>query len=98
MINALIVEDDPLIAEEHRTYLARLEGFSVSGVAATTRATSRGSHQRATTSDSPVDLVLLDLGLPISGAERWAAFGVDCTPSKAKRNFLTCEFAEAGSV
>ena len=31
MINVLIVEDEPLIAEAHRTYLTRLQGFSVSG-------------------------------------------------------------------
>ena len=37
MISVLIVEDEPLIAEAHRTYLGRLEGFSVAGVAHTAR-------------------------------------------------------------
>ena len=63
MITVLIVEDDPLIAEAHRTYLSRLEGFSLIGVAATAREGMRIAAE-AGASDSPVDLVLLDLGLP----------------------------------
>jgi response regulator of citrate/malate metabolism len=63
MINVLIVEDEALIAEAHRTYLSRLQGFSVAGVAATARDGMRIASEAAT-SDSPVDLVLLDLGLP----------------------------------
>ncbi len=63
MITVLIVEDDPLIAEAHRTYLSRLEGFSVSGGRShRTRRDAdclRGRRRR-----SPVDLVLLDIGLP----------------------------------
>ncbi|MCV7179643.1 response regulator [Mycolicibacterium sphagni] len=62
MINVLIVEDDPLIAEAHRTYLARLQGFIVTGLAHTARDAMRIASEAAT--DSPVDLVLLDLGLP----------------------------------
>ncbi|OYN76854.1 response regulator [Mycolicibacterium sphagni] len=62
MINVLIVEDDPLIAEAHRTYLARLQGFTVTGLAHTARDAMRIASEAAT--DSPVDLVLLDLGLP----------------------------------
>jgi response regulator of citrate/malate metabolism len=60
MINVLIVEDEPLIAEAHRTYLARLQGFTVAGLAST----ARDAMRIATETDSPVDLVLLDLGLP----------------------------------
>ena len=63
MITVLIVEDDPLIAEAHRTYLSRLEGFSLTGMASTARDAMRIASGAATT-DSPVDLVLLDLGLP----------------------------------
>ena len=37
MISVLIVEDDRLIAEAHRTYLARLEGFSAIAVVHTAR-------------------------------------------------------------
>ncbi|WP_396926052.1 response regulator [Mycolicibacterium sp.] len=62
MINVLIVEDEPLIAEAHRTYLTRLQGFTVTGMATTAREAMRMASEAAT--DSPVDLVLLDLGLP----------------------------------
>ena len=63
MISVLIVEDDPLIAEAHRTYLGRLQGFSVRAVANTARDAMRAASEAATT-DTPIDLVLLDLGLP----------------------------------
>ena len=63
MISVLIVEDDPLIAEAHRTYLGRLQGFSVAAVANTARDAMRAASEAATT-DTPIDLVLLDLGLP----------------------------------
>jgi response regulator of citrate/malate metabolism len=63
MISVLIVEDDPLIAQAHETYLARLEGFSTAAVAHTARdAMQRASEAAA--ADTPIDLVLLDLGLP----------------------------------
>ncbi len=60
MITVLIVEDEPLIAEAHRTYLTRLQGFTVAGVAHTAREAMRIAAE----AESPVDLVLLDLGLP----------------------------------
>lgn len=63
MINVLIVEDDPLIAEAHQAYLGRLEGFSVVAVAHTARDAMRAAGAAAA-SAHPVDLVLLDIGLP----------------------------------
>ena len=63
MISVLIVEDEPLIAEAHRTYLGRLEGFSVAGVAHTARDAMRAAAEAAAT-ETPIDLVLLDIGLP----------------------------------
>ncbi|MDT5161377.1 MAG: hypothetical protein QOC90_1687 [Mycobacterium sp.] len=63
MISVLIVEDEPLIAEAHRTYLGRLPGFSVATVAHTARDAMRAASEAATT-EAPVDLVLLDIGLP----------------------------------
>jgi response regulator of citrate/malate metabolism len=63
MISVLIVEDEPLIAEAHRTYLGRLSGFSVAGVAHTARDAMRAASEAAAT-DAPIDLVLLDIGLP----------------------------------
>lgn len=63
MINVMIVEDEPLIAEAHRTYLARLQGFSVAVVTHTARDAMRAASE-ATTGKTPIDLVLLDIGLP----------------------------------
>jgi response regulator of citrate/malate metabolism len=60
MINVLIVEDEPLIAEAHRTYLTRLQGFTIAGLAHT----ARDAMRMASEAEAPVDLVLLDLGLP----------------------------------
>jgi response regulator of citrate/malate metabolism len=60
MITVLIVEDDPLIAEAHQTYLSRLQGFTVTGLAHT----ARDAMRIASEAETPVDLVLLDLGLP----------------------------------
>jgi response regulator of citrate/malate metabolism len=63
VISVLIVEDEPLIAEAHRTYLGRLQGFSVAGVAHTARNAMRTVSEAAAT-ETPIDLVLLDIGLP----------------------------------
>ena len=63
MISVLIVEDDPLIAEAHRTYLSRLEGFSATAVVHTARDAMQAAAEAAA-SPTPIDLVLLDLGLP----------------------------------
>jgi response regulator of citrate/malate metabolism len=63
MIRVLIVEDEPLIAEAHRAYVTRLQGFSVAGVANTARDAMRAAAEAAG-SDAPIDLVLLDIGLP----------------------------------
>src|SRR5262249_25588901 len=63
MITVLIIEDEPLIAEAHQTYLQRLEGFSVVAVAHTARDAMRAAAEAAGT-DTPIDLVLLDIGLP----------------------------------
>jgi response regulator of citrate/malate metabolism len=63
MISVLIVEDEPLIAEAHQTYLGRLSGFSVAGVAHTARDAMRAASEAAA-AETPIDLVLLDIGLP----------------------------------
>ena len=63
VISVLIVEDEPLIAEAHRTYLGRLQGFSVAAVAHTARDAMRAASEAAA-SETPIDLVLLDIGLP----------------------------------
>jgi response regulator of citrate/malate metabolism len=63
VITVLIVEDEPLIAEAHRTYLGRLHGFSVAAVVHTARDAMRAASE-AVVSETPIDLVLLDIGLP----------------------------------
>lgn len=63
MITVLIVEDEALIAEAHHAYVKRLHGFSVTGVVHTARDAMRVVSESAA-SDTPVDLVLLDIGLP----------------------------------
>lgn len=62
-ISVLIVEDEPLIAEAHRTYLSRLPGFTAAAVVHTARDAMRAAAEAAA-SDHPIDLVLLDIGLP----------------------------------
>lgn len=75
MIRVLVVEDEPLIAEAHRSYVERIEGFSVHAVAHTARDAMRVVTEAAT-SDDPIDLVLLDIGLPdASGLDLAAALG-----------------------
>jgi response regulator of citrate/malate metabolism len=63
VITVLIVEDEPLIAEAHRAYLGRLQGFSVAAVAHTARDAMRAASE-AVAGEAPIDLVLLDIGLP----------------------------------
>ena len=63
MIRVLIVEDEQLIAEAHQAYLQRLHGFSIVALAHTARDAMRAAADAAA-SEAPVDLVLLDLGLP----------------------------------
>src|SRR5205085_2888768 len=52
-----------LIDDAHRTYLDRLQGFSVAAVAHTARDAMRAASE-ALAADTPIDLVLLDIGLP----------------------------------
>ncbi|MFD4292256.1 response regulator [Rhodococcus sp. NPDC058532] len=76
MIRVLIVEDEPLIAQAHREYLDRLPGFTVHDVVHTGNAAVRVA-QAAARSAEPVDLVLLDIGLPdASGLDVAAALGL----------------------
>ncbi|HEY9312093.1 response regulator [Williamsia sp.] len=63
MITVLIVEDEPLIAEAHRAFLGRLPGFTVAASADTARDAMRAAAESAA-AGNPIDLVLLDIGLP----------------------------------
>jgi len=72
-IRVLIVEDEPRIARAHHSYVARVTGFEPVGVAATGRDAIRAATHAAA-AGTPIDLVLMDLGLPdIGGLEVTAA-------------------------
>ena len=58
MISVLVVEDDPIAAEAHESYVHRVEGFEVVGRART------GQEALQILERTAVDLVLLDLRLP----------------------------------
>jgi response regulator of citrate/malate metabolism len=58
MIRTLIVEDDALVAEVHASYVERVPGFAVAGVA------HRAVEALELLGSRPVDLLLLDFHLP----------------------------------
>ncbi|OJF84803.1 hypothetical protein NS14008_29400 [Nocardia seriolae] len=62
-MRVLIVEDEPKIAAAHRSYVDRLPGFQVVGVVHTGR-DAISIAKRSQSSGVPVDLVLMDIGLP----------------------------------
>ncbi|MDO9353245.1 MAG: response regulator [Solirubrobacteraceae bacterium] len=58
MIRVLIVEDDALVAEVHASYVERVPGFAVAGVA------HRATEALEMLGERTIDLVLLDFHLP----------------------------------
>jgi response regulator of citrate/malate metabolism len=58
VIRTLIVEDDALVAEVHVSYVERVPGFVVAGVA------HRATEALELLASRPIDLVLLDFHLP----------------------------------
>jgi response regulator of citrate/malate metabolism len=58
VIRTLVVEDDALVAEVHASYVERVPGFVVAGVA------HRATEALEMLASRPVDLVLLDFHLP----------------------------------
>lgn len=58
-VRVLVVEDEALAAEAHASYVGRVPGFELAGVAR-----SAQEAARFLTSDAAVDLVLLDMHLP----------------------------------
>ncbi|MCU1662190.1 MAG: hypothetical protein QOI36_5638 [Pseudonocardiales bacterium] len=64
MIRTLIVEDDPIAAAAHASYVGRVRGFEVVGSAGS------GTEALRMLGDRTIDLVLLDVNLPdTSGLE-----------------------------
>ena len=62
MIGVLLVDDDPLTLELHRSYLARLEGFEVVAECTSARAAVRALVESPAA--EAIDLVLLDMTMP----------------------------------
>ena len=58
-VRVLVVEDEELAAEAHASYVGRVPGFELAGVARSAREAARLLE-----SDSRVDLLLLDMHLP----------------------------------
>jgi response regulator of citrate/malate metabolism len=58
-IRVLVVEDDATAAEAHASYVGRMAGFELAGVAR-----SAGDAARFLDQDRSVDLLLLDMNLP----------------------------------
>ena len=57
-IRVLVVDDEPLIADAHRAYVERIDGFEVVALAHTAGAALTALRA------APIDLMLLDLHLP----------------------------------
>lgn len=62
MIRVLLVDDDALTLELHRTYIARLDGFQVVGECSGARAAVSAILERPPADG--IDLVLLDITMP----------------------------------
>ena len=79
MIRVLVVDDERLTAEAHASYVGRMEGFELAGIAMTAGAAHAAVLAEAAV--HPIDLILLDLTLPdASGldlARRLRAEGID---------------------
>jgi response regulator of citrate/malate metabolism len=58
-VRVLVVEDEEIAAEAHATYVGRVPGFELAGVAR-----SAGEAVRLLTRDDGIDLILLDMHLP----------------------------------
>jgi response regulator of citrate/malate metabolism len=97
-IRVLVVEDEPLIADAHRAYVEKVEGFSVIAVAHTAR------EAMAALRVHPIDLVLLDLNLPdmhgleIARALRTAGSGTDVLAVTSARDIARVRQAVALGV
>lgn len=63
MIRVLVVDDEPLATQAHASYLARIDGFELAGIAHSAR-DAHAQLMAARTAGTAVDLVLLDLTLP----------------------------------
>jgi response regulator of citrate/malate metabolism len=98
VIRVLVVEDEAVAAEAHRTYVDRTPGFATAGVAGT------GAAAMETLARTRFDLVLLDMNLPDThGIElcrriRAARLDVDVLAVTSARELATVRAAAAHGV
>jgi response regulator of citrate/malate metabolism len=98
VIRVLVVEDEPVAAEAHRTYVDRTPGFTTAAVAGT------GAVALDALARTPVDLVLLDMNLPDThGIElcrriRAARVDVDVLAVTSARELTTVRAAASHGV
>lgn len=64
MIRVLVVDDEPVTADAHAEYVARMDGFELAGIARTGADALRHITGSVQQGGAPIDLVLLDLHLP----------------------------------
>lgn len=64
MIRVLVVDDEIVTAEAHASYLARLRGFELAGLAHTGAEAIRLIRETRRPDAAAIDLVLLDMNLP----------------------------------
>lgn len=98
MIQALVVEDDPVAAEAHRQYVERVPGFTVVGVV------HSGGEVLRSLRRQQVDLLLLDLylpdahGLDVCRAVRAAGYTVDVIAVTSARDLAVVRAAVSVGV
>lgn len=60
MINVLIVEDDPMVAEFNKRYLSKVEGFQLVDIAGSVEEATKLMEEK----ENGIDLILLDVYMP----------------------------------
>lgn len=78
-IRVLIVEDEPRIAQAHAEYVRRVDGFEAVATVGTA-AGAVDAVRRASGGPSPIDLLLVDVGLPDMSGLDVAGAVADATP------------------
>jgi len=93
MIRVLVVEDDPMVTDLYKRYLALVKGFELAGTAANT------DEAHAILEKTKIDLLLLDQYMPgATGIEllsriRQSGIEVDCIMITAARDSYTVQYA-----
>ena len=64
MIRVLVVDDEPVTADAHAEYVARIDGFELAGIAHTGSDALRHITDSVRPGGTPITLVLLDMHLP----------------------------------